>query len=90
MKYQIVQTFISKIGGGYLETCLETSKRLEKRILKSPSRLGLVTPKSRLGLDFGPVCLESRLRHFSDVGKAHKCCKYVMIFSKNRLFVRFL
>ena len=31
----------------------------------------------------------SRSRYCSDVGKAHRCCKYVMIFSKNKLFVRF-
>ena len=40
--------------------------------------LGLVTAKSRLYL--GPLCLESRSRHCSDVGKAHRFCKYVMIF----------
>ena len=51
--------------------------------------LGLVTP-NRLGLGLGPLCLEFRLRHCSDVGEAHRCCKYVIIFSKNRLFVRFL
>ena len=53
---------------------------------------GLVTPKSRLdlGLSLGTLCLESRLRHCCDVGKAHRSCKYVIIFSKNRLFVRFL
>ena len=51
--------------------------------------LGLVTPKSRLDLGLGPLCLESRLRQCSDVRKAHRCGKYVMIFGKNRLFVRF-
>ena len=53
--------------------------------------LGFVTPKSRLGLGLGlgPLYLESRSRHCSDVDKAHSCCKYVMIFVKNRLFVRF-
>ena len=43
--------------------------------------------KSRLGLGLGLLCLESRSRRCSDVGKAQS--KYVMSLSKNRLFVRF-
>ena len=64
-------------------SCLETSRRLETCFSKSRSRLGLVTPKSRSRT----MCLESRLRHCSDVGKAPRYCIYVIIFSKNRLFV---
>ena len=71
----------SIITGGYFDTCLET------RFSKFRSRLGLVTPKSRL--DLGPLHLDSRSRHCSDVSKAHRCCKYAMIFGKNRLFIRF-
>ena len=48
-----------------------------------------MTPKSRLGLGLESLRLESNSRHCSDVTKAHRCCKYVMIFDKNRLFVRF-
>ena len=70
--------------GVCFETCLKT------RFLKSRSRLSLVTPNSRLDLDLGLLCLKSRSRHCGDMGKAHRCCKYSMIFSKNRLFVRFL
>ena len=63
------------------------SRPLEKRFSKSRFRLGLVTPKSCPGLSLGPLYLESRSRQ--DVGKAHRCCKYVMILSKKRLFVGF-
>ena len=65
------------------------SRPLDKRFLKSRFRLGLVTPKSCPGLGLGPLRLESRSRQCSDVGKAHRCCKYVMILSKKRLFVGF-
>ena len=51
--------------------------------------LGLVTPKSRLGLDLGPLSLQSRSRHCSDVSKAHRCYKYVINSGKNCLFLRF-
>ena len=47
-------------------------------------------PKVSLGLHLGLVCLESRSRHCSDIGKAHRSCKYVMIYSRNRIFLRFL
>ena len=53
--------------------------------------LGLVAPKSHLGLGLGlgSLRLESNSIHCSNVGKAHRCCKYVMIFRKNDLLVRF-
>ena len=35
--------------------------------------------KSRLGLGLRPLCLESRSRHHSDVGKAQSCCKLFFI-----------
>ena len=37
----------------------------------------------------GPVRLEFKSKRCSDVGKVHRRCKYVVIFGKNRLFVRF-
>ena len=52
--------------------------------------LGLVTPKFRLGRGLRTFRLESRSRHCSNACKDHSCCKCVMIFGKNRLFVRFL
>ena len=53
--------------GGYLVTCLKTPRCLETRFLKPRSCLSLVTSKSRLGL--GPLCLKSKSRHCSNVGK---------------------
>ena len=57
---------------------------------KSRFCLGLVTPKSRLGLGLGPLRLDSGWRRCSDVSKIHKYCKCVTIFGKNWLFVHFL
>ena len=94
-QYQIFFTFLNIYSHQrwFLLTCPET------RFSKSLSHLGLVSPKSRcscslgLGLGLKLLCLKSRSRHCSDVGKAHRCCKYlvkIVIFSKNRLSVRFL
>ena len=70
-----IATFLGAIARGV---------HLETRFWKPRSRDPKVSPQSRSR----PLCLESRSRHCSDVGKAQRCCKYVMISSKNRLFVR--
>ena len=71
------------IGGGYLET---SRRRDASLVLKFPSRLGVGLGLG-LGLGLETLRLESSSRHYNNVGKAHRCCKYVMIFGKNRLFV---
>ena len=66
--------------GGYFKT------RLETRFPKSRSRNPKVSSRSWSRTTVS----ESTSRHCSDVGKAHRCCKYVIIFGKSRLFYVFL
>ena len=62
---------------------VDISRHVSRHVFCS---LDLVTSRSRLGLGL----LVSTPTRDSDVGKAHRCRKYIMIFGKNRLFVRFL
>ena len=65
----------------------ETSRRLEIRFEVSVSSRSC-NPKSRLGL--GPLRLESRSRHCSDVSKVYRGRKYVMVFRNNSYLYIFL
>ena len=92
-EYVSKRVFVIKIAWPNGKECCNDSERFRAGCFETCPRqvfrnLCLVTPKSRLRLGFGPLPLESKSRHLSNLGKAYKCSNYCYDFlSKNTSFL---